>query len=286
MFFCIRSLFEPLYARQFFFLSRAGKFQPLKMQLFRIIFSQDGLLMTDRLATARWEDPRDVAVKYRYDTANFWLGRTAEMVPIGYAEDRHVCLVSGTRGGKGASIIVNNLCYWPGWAVVIDPKGENATVTAARRGTGDEHRAGMGQAVHVLDPFNAAAVDDGYRSCFNPLDALDPSRDETIDEASRLANAIIVVKDERPDPFFDEAARSMLRGVILHVLTSDDFLPSEKTLLTVQDLLKRGDWQSYEAMQEDGRTEIDPPDMLLWQSMQLSRAFGGVVAGDGSGFSR
>lgn len=35
------------------------------------------------------------------------------------------------RGGKGTSIIVNNLCFWPGSAVVIDPKGENATVTAA-----------------------------------------------------------------------------------------------------------------------------------------------------------
>lgn len=68
--------------------------------------------MTDRLATARWEDPRDVAAKYRYDTANFWLGRTIDRTPIGYADDRHICLVSGTRGGKGTSIIVNNLCYW------------------------------------------------------------------------------------------------------------------------------------------------------------------------------
>ena len=37
----------------------------------------------------------------------------------------------------------------------------------------------------------------------------------TIDESARFANAIIVLKDDRPDPFFDEAARAMLRAVIL-----------------------------------------------------------------------
>ncbi len=116
--------------------------------------------MSDRLATAKWKDQNEVSRKYRYNYRNFWLGRAEDETPIGYGDDRHICLVSGTRGGKGTSIIVNNLCYWPGSAIVIDPKGENATVTAARRGQGDEHCEGMGQAVHVLDPFNAAKVAD------------------------------------------------------------------------------------------------------------------------------
>jgi type IV secretory pathway TraG/TraD family ATPase VirD4 len=238
--------------------------------------------MNERLATAQWEPQPEVSQKLRYDFRNFWLGRAEDETAIGYRDDRHICLVCGNRSGKGASIIINNLCYWPGSAVVIDPKGENATVTAARRGRGDKHCEGMGQAVHVLDPFHAAQVDDGYRSAFNPLDALDPNNEETIDEAARLANAIVVVKDDRPDPFFDEAARSMVRGLILHVLSAPDFEPHERTLLMVRDLILRGDWRVAQEMASNGETEIDPPHMLLWRSLCANPAFNFVVAGAGT----
>ena len=77
---------------------------------------------------------RRVSQKYPFTEGKFWLGRAEDATAIGYRDDRHICVVSGTRGGKGTSIIVNNLCFWPGSAVVVDPKGENATVTAARRG--------------------------------------------------------------------------------------------------------------------------------------------------------
>src|ERR1022692_4849511 len=136
--------------------------------------------MSDRLGTAQWEEQAAVSQRYPFSEGKFWLGRAEDASAIGYRDDRHICVVSGTRGGKGTSLIVNNLCFWPGSAVVVDPKGENATVTAARRGQGSEHCAGMGQAVHVLDPFRAAHDDEGYRSCFNPLADLDPQQDETI----------------------------------------------------------------------------------------------------------
>lgn len=240
--------------------------------------------MNDRLGNAKWETQPQVSAKYPFAAGKFWLGRSEDETAIGYQDDRHVCLVSGSRGGKGTSIIVNNLCFWPGSAVVIDPKGENATVTAARRGRGSEHCEGMGQAVHVLDPFKAAQVEDSYRSSFNPLDAFDPDNEESIDEANRLANAIVVVKDERADPFFDESARSMVRGLILHVLTAADFEKPERTLLTVRDLLTRGEWRVAAAMREIGETEINPPHELLWRAMEMNPAFNGLVAGIGSRF--
>src|ERR1035438_8327587 len=125
--------------------------------------------LPDRLGTAQWEEQSLVAQRHPFAQGKFWLGRADDATAIGYRDDRHICLVSGTRSGKGASVIINNLCFWPGSAVVVDPKGENATVTAARGGQGNEHCAGMGQAVHVLDPFNVAQVDESYRSRFNPL---------------------------------------------------------------------------------------------------------------------
>jgi type IV secretory pathway TraG/TraD family ATPase VirD4 len=245
--------------------------------------------MNDRLATARWEDPAEVSRKYSYSFRNFWLGRAHDGSPLGYLDDRHICLVSGNRGGKGSSVIINNLCYWPGSAVVIDPKGENATVTAARRGQGDGYCAGLGQAVHVLDPFGAAKAVERYRSCFNPLDALDPAAEDTIDEAARLANAIVVVNDTKSETYFDEAARGMVKALILHVVTSPDFAAEERNLPMIRDLLKRGDWQVAELMRSqaaaEGRSfdEADnDPQLLLWRSVENNPAFGGVLAGDGA----
>jgi type IV secretory pathway TraG/TraD family ATPase VirD4 len=242
--------------------------------------------MPDRLASAQWESPQDVSRQYPFAEGKFWLGRNEEESPLGYCDDRHICLVSGTRGGKGTSVIVNNLCFWPGSAVVVDPKGENATVTAARRGRGNKYCTGLGQAVHVLDPFMAADVDESYRSSFNPFDALDPNSDETIDEASRLADAIVVVKDGSHDPFWDESARKMLRGLILHVLTAEQFMPDERNLITLRNLVLRGEWQIAEAIREQGHDEekIEAPHLLLWRSMEANPAFGGLVAATGLRF--
>jgi type IV secretory pathway TraG/TraD family ATPase VirD4 len=241
--------------------------------------------MSDRLATAQWEDPALIAQRYPFTDGTFWLGRTNDWKAIGYRDDRHICLVSGTRGGKGTSLIINNLCFWPGSAVVVDPKGENATVTAARRGRGDDYCTGMGQAVHVLDPFNTTHVEDHYRSRFNPLDALHPNREETIDEASRLANAIVVVKEDAHEPIWDESARTMLKGLILHVLTARQF-DGERDLITVRKLILRGEWRLAEAMRETGNEKkaTESPYLLLWRSMELNPAFDGIIAGIGSEF--
>lgn len=243
-------------------------------------------IMADRLGTAQWEQQALVAQRYPFAQGKFWLGRAESSAAVGYRDDRHICLVSGTRAGKGTSIIINNLCSWPGSAIVVDPKGENANVTAARRGRGSEHCEGMGQAVHVLDPFRATQVDERYRSSFNPLDALDPKREETIDEASRLANAIVVVKDDAREPFWDEAARSMVRGLILYVLTARHFRPDERNLVTVRKLILHGEWLVADTIRAQGYDpeKIDPPHLLLWRAMERSTAFDGLVAGIGSRF--
>ena len=158
----------------------------------------------------------------------------SSQVPLGYSDDRHVCLVSGSRGGKGTSFIVNNLSSGRGPSVVVDPKGENATITAARRGGGSAQCQGLGQTVKVLDPFKAAQVDDALRGRFNPLDALDPADEETIDEAGRIADAIVVIHESN-DPFWDESARAMVKGLILHVLTAPEY-EGRRNLVTLRKL--------------------------------------------------
>src|SRR5277367_2687240 len=82
------------------------------------------------LGTARWLSPDEAEDRFGFDDRLFalnqvglwegrangqiWIGETADRrsAPLGYRDDRHVCLVSATRGGKGTSVIIPNLCLW------------------------------------------------------------------------------------------------------------------------------------------------------------------------------
>lgn len=241
--------------------------------------------MSMRIATAEWADPSLVEQNYAYRDGTIWLGRSASenQVPVGYLDDRHVCLVSGSRGGKGTTSIIPTLLTWPGSVCVVDPKGENATVTAARRGKGSEHCQGLGQAVHVLDPFKAAQVGDSLYGRFNPLDALDPANEETIDEAGRIADAVVVIHESN-DPFWDESARAMVKGLILHILTAPEY-EGRRNLITLRKLITRGDWESVEALRAAGEKDIPPAHGLLWTGLANNPAFDGLVAGIGDSFT-
>ena len=241
----------------------------------------------ERLGTSRWADPEEVARLYPYKDGDFWLGRliTPDKTPIGYNDDRHICLVSGTRGGKGTTSIINNLCSWQGSSLIIDPKGENAIITAARRGKGSEHVEGMGQDVYVLAPMSKEGeIPEEYRASFNPLDALDPQDEQTIDEAGQLADAI-VVSGNSDDPFWEESARNLIKGLILYVLTSTLFKSEERNLVTVRKLVLRGFYKKE--LLGDEYKDVSPYK-LLFANMRRNKGFGGiqdVVIGVGESFS-
>jgi type IV secretory pathway TraG/TraD family ATPase VirD4 len=243
--------------------------------------------MTMRIATAAWADPDEVEERYPYRDGTVWLGRSGseERLPLGYLDDRHVCLVGGSRGGKGTTSIIPALVTWPGSLCVVDPKGENATITAARRGGGSTHCKGMGQTVKVLDPFQSAQVADGLRGRFNPLDTLDPKAEETVDEAGRIADAIVVVHEGGTnDPFWDESARSMVKGLLLHVLTSPQY-EGRRNLVTLRKLITRGDWESVDTLKDAGEKDIPPAHGLLWTGLSNNPAFDGLIAGAGDSFT-
>lgn len=241
-------------------------------------------MKSNRLATAEWAEPSDVAKEHKFETGDFWLGRSYEddRVPIGYKDDRHICLVSGNRGGKGTSVIINNLCLYPGSVVVIDPKGENATVTASRRGKGSEYCDGMNQAVHVLDPFNVAQIDESYRSSFNPLDLLDPENEESIDEAERIADALVAANLESKEPYWDDQARQMIKALILHVLTSPRY-QEQRNLVKVRELITSGYNDIYKELPEELKG-ISSAQSMMWKEISESDAFDGVLSGLGLPF--
>ncbi len=248
------------------------------------------------LGTAQWIPADQVFNKFAFDDQLFtrnndamwegrangqiWIGETfePEPLPLGYRDDRHVLLVSGTRGGKGTGVIIPNLCFWPGSAVVIDPKGENAAVTARRRGAGSAYAYGLEQTVRILDPFGEVQLDASLKARYNPLDAIDPASDFAVDDAGRIAAALVVIEN-RHDPFWEQAARNLIKALILHVLTARNF-DGRRNLVSVWRLLRQGDWITVERARKANQEKIPSGFTLLWHGMKRNEAFNGLIAGE------
>ncbi|MCW2308956.1 type IV secretory system conjugative DNA transfer family protein [Rhodobium gokarnense] len=151
---------------------------------------------------------------------------------IYYGGDRHLLTIAPTRAGKGVSAIIPNLLTYSGSTIVIDPKGENALITAIQR-------IKMGQDVFLIDPWRILPKAlDQYQACFNPLEWLQADKDDLAENAMLLADAL-VLPSTGSDKFWDEEAKALLMGLILYVATS----PAEKNnrhLGRVRELLTLG----------------------------------------------
>jgi type IV secretion system protein VirD4 len=172
---------------------------------------------------------------WAYAPGKVFLG-TSQGQPVGIRDDRHLLTIAGSRAGKGASAILPNLLLYPGSVLVIDPKGENATESAERRGQGRGIPAGgLGHDVHVIDPFGVAEVDAVYRSGFNPIAGLDPEADDFIDECDAIADALVVPEPGKENDHWTASAQLVLRGVIAWVAGSPRV--TKRDLLEVRRLL-------------------------------------------------
>jgi len=131
-------------------------------------------------------------------------------------DDRHLVTVAGNRSGKGRGLIIPNLLNYPGSVVCIDPKGENAAVTARYR------RDVLKQNVVILDPFGVLKNESGLaglRGGFNPLEWIKIGDPELIDEVASLADALII-RDNPKDPHWNESARAFLKGIMLFMMAT------------------------------------------------------------------
>lgn len=156
-----------------------------------------------------------------------------------YTGDRHLLTVAPTRSGKGVASIIPNALTYEGSLLLIDPKGENARITAARRGAGDAARniSGMGQTVHVVDPWGITELP---TSRFNPLDWLDPADEDISENAMMLADSIVTPREGTLEPFWDEEAKALLMGLLLYVAL-DKREKEDRTLGRVRDIIRMGE---------------------------------------------
>jgi len=202
-----------------------------------------------RMPDTAWVDPDRIAqnASFRFDPSRVFLGVVGGLVhdtgtefyvtggtPVGIRDDRHTLLCAGSRSGKGRSCIVPTLLEYAGSALVLDPKGELANITARRR-------AAMGQRVVIVDPFKICAERlTAFRAGFNPLALLDPESPSLVVDAGLIADALVVVATGgNADPHWDDSARNFIEGVILHVATWEDY-EGQRTLVTVRNLIRQG----------------------------------------------
>lgn len=158
---------------------------------------------------------------------------------IGLNDDRHMLTVAGSRAGKGRSAIVPNLLSYGGSAVVIDPKAENAGLTALYR------NKELGQKVYILDPFGISDPRlKKFRTAYNPLTTLDPMDRSIIEDAGRITDSIVVPGDSK-DAHWDYSAKALIESIVLHVCTDERLKPEERNLVTVADMLS-GKFQPWD----------------------------------------
>ena len=210
------------------------------------------------LGTAKWSFTAP-----EWQRGHFWLGRDLDGKACGYDDDRHIITIAGSRAGKGRSCIIPNLFLWQGSCVVIDPKGENATKTAARRAQRPGHK------VVVIDPRHAADVPDTLRASFNPLDLIDPDHDDAIDLAAAIGDAVMGGSGDGKDIHWNESARQIFEAVLLHVAVTET--GERRSLVRMRQLLTLGDPETAtklnaERVDAGEETDVGPFD-ALWTAM-------------------
>jgi len=177
------------------------------------------------------------------------LGREGQRL-LRFSGEGHVLTVAPTRAGKGVSAVIPNLLDYRGAVLVTDPKGENYAVTAT-------WREALGHTVHAFDPFGVVQGEATY----NPLDLIDAASADAVDDARLLADMLVLPgAREGEQAFWNEEARGVLTGLILHVAAN---APAEmRTLPHVRELL----------------TMPPQPFADLLEEMQATPAAGGLIA--------
>jgi type IV secretion system protein VirD4 len=120
----------------------------------------------------------------------------------------HTAVFAPTGVGKGTALIIPWLLECDESAVVIDFKGENASITAKHR------RKRFGHHVELLDPWHVVTK---KPATLNPVDFILKDSAEVIDDARDLAEQLVVKSGEEKEPHWNEAAEMWISGAVAAV---------------------------------------------------------------------
>lgn len=179
--------------------------------------------------------------------------------------ERHTLIVAQTRTGKGTRVIIPTLLrYALGSVFCIDPKGENAAITAWTR------RALFQQKVYIINPWGVeAATFEKLKfpnATYNPLDILDRNDKNAVAIAQALAAAICPTEKGGKDAYWSRSAASLLTAVLLWLT---DQPGEQKTLARAREIVTLS------------RRDLKEKYLV---KMAASEAFGGAIRENAASF--
>ena len=140
---------------------------------------------------------------------------------VQHATDKHFLTVAPTRSDKGRGMIMPNLLHLPDKSVfVIDPKGENALVSAKYR------RDELNNIILIFNPYRIfenefKALGFTQFQSINPLANLNPESPDFADDVANIAEALIY--DEKGgDSHWVLAARGYVEFLIMFLVTDPE----------------------------------------------------------------
>lgn len=225
--------------------------------------------LTTNFGTARFAEPTPMPKSPTAARTGVMLGKSfapefkdahiqPTLAPIFTTPETHTLIVAPTGTGKGTSVIIPTLLRYGGSILTIDPKGENAAITARAR------RQQLGHTIHIINPWQELVQEYQKRglsssATYNPLDVLDRNDPNVVANAQALAETICPPPKGDRDSFWHGSAAEMLTAIFLW-LTED---PTEqKTLGRAREII--------------GQSRRDLRDRFLVR-MAASKAFGGAI---------
>lgn len=199
--------------------------------------------------SARFAERREIAVVLKV-SEGLLIGRDMHTRKlIRYDGPAHLLTLAPTRSGKGVGTVIPNLLVQYRSVVCVDPKGENARITARAR-------SAFGP-VYILDPFGVTGMPS---AAFNPLAALDPDSPDIAEDAALLADALVCdAPGTAGEAHWNEEAKALITGIILYIATEE--FGHRRSLATLREYLT-----------------LDVPEfMALLSQMQDSDACHGLI---------
>lgn len=170
--------------------------------------------------TSGWENPE--LINHHFNDSKYednFVEGEGYYIGAGYNLNKlmHAVCIAGSGQGKGTCLILPNLLKTPtaSW-FVLDPKGENANITA-------RWQQEAGQKVYILDPWNEQkklGATHGIEAVgFNPLAFVKDNPDEMPEICSVLAE-MIVPESGAKDSYWESRARALIKTYLLHLITA------------------------------------------------------------------
>ncbi|MEI6707720.1 MAG: type IV secretory system conjugative DNA transfer family protein [Methylococcales bacterium] len=175
--------------------------------------------------------------------------------------DKHLLSIAPTRTGKGRGLILPNLLHLPNHSVfVIDPKGENALVSA-------KYRKEQGHEIIIFNPYGIFA--DKFKElgftqfqCFNPLANLDPESDSFTDDVAIIAEALVYDDNGgSKDSHWIDSARGLIEFLITYLVIQEN---EQATLGRLRSILSGG----YSTLEKEVLDKaIKNPNPMIYENV-------------------